>query len=78
MVIFIITFIVYLASAVYLNYDIKKYEECSLWDFLIKSGDLFSATNKIFPLLIIVISLPILALWAFTDNRKDKNALQNK
>ena len=71
MVIFIITFIVYLVSAVYLNYDIKKVEECSLWDFLVESGDLFSPTNKIFPLLIIVISLPILALWAFTDNRKD-------
>ena len=71
MVIFSITFIVYLVSAVYLNYDIKKYEECSLWDFLVKSGDLFPPTNKIFPLLIIVISLPILALWAFTDNRKD-------
>ena len=71
MVIFIISFIVYLVSAVYLDYDIKKAEECSLWDFLVKSGDLFSPTNKIFPLLIIVISLPILALWAFTDNRKD-------
>ena len=72
MVIFIITFIVYLVSAVYLNYDIKKAEECSLWDFLVESGDLFSSTNKIFPLLIIVISLPILALWAFTDKIKDK------
>ena len=71
MVIFIITFIVYLASAVYLNYDIKKVEGCSLWDFLVKSGDLFYSTNKVFPLLIIVISLPILALWSFTDNRKD-------
>ena len=71
MVIFIITFIVYLVSAVYLNYDIKKAEECSLWDFLVESGDLFPPTNKVFPLLIIIISLPILALWAFTDNRKD-------
>ena len=71
MVIFIITFIVYLASAAYLNYDIRKVEGCSLWDFLVESGDLFYSTNKVFPLLIIVISLPILALWAFTDNRKD-------
>ena len=71
MVIFIITFIVYLVSAVYLNYDIKKVDECSLWDFLVESGDLFYSTNKVFPLLIIIISLPILALWAFTDNRKD-------
>ena len=71
MVIFIRTFIVYLASAVYLNYDIKKVEGCSLLDFLVESGDLFYSTNKIFPLLIIAISLPILALWAFTDNRKD-------
>ena len=71
MVIFSVTFIVYLASAIYLNYDIKKVDECSLWDFLVKSGDLFYSTNKVFPLLIIVVSLPILALWAFTDNRKD-------
>ena len=71
MVIFSIIFIVYLASAVYLNYDIKKVEGCSLWDFLVESGDSFYSTNKVFPLLIIVVSLPILALWAFTDNRKD-------
>ena len=72
MVIFIITFIVYLVSAVYLIHDIKKVEECSLWDFLVESGALFSPTNKIFPLLVIVISLPILAVWALTDKIKDK------
>ena len=64
-----IMFIVYIVSIVYLNYDIRKTNDCSLWEFLTDYEN-FPTKDKLFPLLILIITLPILALWAFTDNKK--------
>ena len=70
MVIFSITFIVYIISAIYLDYDIRTTNQCSLWDFLTDTEDIFNKSK--FPLLILIVTLPILAVWALTDKIKDK------
>ena len=63
-----IVLIVYIVSAIYLDYDIRTTNQCSLWDFLTDTEDTFNKSK--FPLLILIVTLPILALCAFTDNRK--------
>ena len=64
-----IILIVYIISAIYLDHNIRTTNQCSLWDFLTDTEDTFNKSK--FPLLILIVTLPILALWAFTDNRKD-------
>ena len=64
-----IILIVYIISAIYLDNNIRTTNQCSLWDFLTDTEDIFNKSK--FPLLILIVTLPILALWAFTDNRKD-------
>ena len=64
-----IVLIVYIVSAIYLDYDIRTTNQCSLCGFLTGTEDVFNKSK--FPLLILIVTLPILALWAFTDNRKD-------
>ncbi len=64
-----IILIVYIISAIYLDHNIRTTNQCSLWDFLTDTEDTFNKSK--FPLLILIVTLPILAIWAFTDNRKD-------
>ena len=62
---FIILFI-YILSFLYINYRSKKEGEHSFYSmFLDLSEDV-----SIFPILIIIVALPLFALWAFVE--KDK------
>ena len=65
-----IILIVYVISAIYLDYDIRTTNQCSLWNFLTDTEDAFNKSK--FPLLILIVTLPILAVWALTDKIKDK------
>lgn len=59
---------VYTVSAIYLDYDIRATNQCSLWGFLTDTEDVFNKSK--FPLLILIVTLPILAVWALTDKIK--------